>query len=414
MRIAYFDCFAGVSGDMILGALLDAGLPLADLRACLEGLRLPGWRLEATRVTKQGIAATQAHVQVDPAAEQPHRHLHDILHLLAAGDLPNPVRSQAQAVFERLADAEAAVHGTSRDQVHFHEVGAIDSIVDITGAVCGLYLLGCQRVQASPLPLGHGFVRAAHGLLPVPAPAVIQLLAARGVPVRDRDVTGELVTPTGAAILAELAADFGPYPAMTLRAAGFGAGQRDASYPNLLRLVVGENSQPADGQVDNLLLLETNIDDMNPQVLAYVSQQLLAAGALDVWQTPIIMKKGRAGVLLSVLCTVDGGEAAVMRILTETSSLGVRRQAVERLCLPRSFVVVQTPWGPVRLKVAQMAAGQRKVAPEYEDCRALAAALGVPLREVMQAALAASSVETAPLDGAPANAGQEQDFPSRR
>lgn len=399
MQLAYFDCFAGISGDMTLGALLDAGLPLAALQQALNGLHVAGWRLEATRVTKQGLAGTQVKVLVDETAELPHRHLHDILDLLAASDLVETVRQRAAAVFTRLAAAEAAVHGSDISHVHFHEVGALDSIVDIVGAVAGLHLLGVERIVASPLPLGHGFVQAAHGLLPVPAPAVVQLLAQRHIPVRDRDVTGELVTPTGAALLAELASAFGPYPAMTVHAAGFGAGQRNMPYPNLLRLVLGEAAEtpaapPGEHalyQVDQLLLLECNIDDMNPEIFGYVSQRLFEAGALDVWMTPIYMKKGRPATLLTALCTPEQAERLATLILRETSSLGVRRQPIERQCLPRTFETAQTSWGPVRLKVAYLPGGERKIAPEYEDCRALAEAHAVPLREVYQAALQAAA-----------------------
>jgi len=394
MRLAYFDCFAGISGDMTLGALLDTGLPLADLQAALNGLRLTGWRLNVSRVTKQGIAGTQVKVEVDESSDLPHRHLDDILNLLAGSDLEETVRQRAAAVFKRLAVAEAAVHGSDIAHVHFHEVGAIDSIVDIVGAVAGLHLLGIERIVASPLPLGHGFVSAAHGLLPVPAPAVLRLLAERNFPVRDRDVVGELVTPTGAALLAELADSVGPFPPMTLQATGFGAGQRDMPYPNLLRLVLGESHEapaaaggPAAAyQVERLQLLETNIDDMNPEILGYVSQRLFEAGALDVWLTPIYMKKGRPATLLTVLCQLERADRLIELILLETTSLGVRRQEVERLCLPRAMEQVETPWGPVRVKVAHLPDGQRKAAPEYEDCRALALAHGVPLREVYEAA----------------------------
>ena len=393
MRIAYFDCFAGISGDMTLGALLDVGLPLADLQRALAGLNVPGWRLDATRVTRRGIAGAQVKVLVDEAADLPHRHLNDILSLLAASSLEEQVRRAAAAVFTRLAAAEAAVHGSDIAHVHFHEVGALDSIVDIVGAVAGLHLLGVERIVASPLPLGHGFVTAAHGLLPVPAPAVVQLLAGRGIPVADRDVAGEMVTPTGAALLAELADEFGPYPAMTVRAAGFGAGQRDMPFPNLLRLVLGDaaatpGQPPACDQIERLLLLETNIDDMNPELFGYISQRLFDAGALDVWLTPIYMKKGRPATLLSVLCALAQADWLTELVLTETTSLGLRRQEVERCCLPRTIERVDTPWGPVRVKVALLPNGQRKAAPEYEDCRALAEAHGVPLRTIYQAAVA--------------------------
>ncbi len=363
MRLAYFDCFAGISGDMTLGALLDAGLPLADLQRVLDGLRVSGWRLNVTRVTKRGIAGTQVKVEVDDTVRICRTVTWPIFWICWQPVIWRKWCASAQPrSFQRLAVAEAAVHGSDIAHVHFHEVGAIDSIVDIVGAVAGLHLLGIERIVASPLPLGHGFVSAAHGLLPVPAPAVLRLLAERNFPVRDRDVAGELVTPTGAALLAELADSVGPFPPMTLQATGFGAGQRDMPYPNLLRLVLGEAAAAPEAaaglaaayQVERLQLLETNIDDMNPEILGYVCQRLFDAGALDVWLTPILMKKGRPATLLSVLCQLERADRLIELILLETTSLGVRRQEVERLCVPRAIEQVETPWGPVRVKVAHL------------------------------------------------------------
>lgn len=391
MRIAYFDCFAGISGDMTLGALLDAGLPQTALEGMLRQLPLTSWELTVERVIKQGLAATSVQVHV-AAAGQPHRHLADIIQILDGSNLPAVVRDRATAVFKRLADAEAAVHGTSPDEVHFHEVGAVDSIIDVVGAVAGLHWLGIESVQASPLPLGHGFVRAAHGLLPVPAPAVMQLLAQRGIPVRDLDAAGELVTPTGAALLAALADEFGHYPLMVVRAVGLGAGQRDMPFPNVLRVVIGDADPKPNSAtrhtyaVEQLLVVETNLDDMNPEIIAFVSQRLLASGALDVWHTPIVMKKGRPATLLSVLCRPVDGPRLTEVILSETSSLGVRQRLVDRVALPRRIDEVTTPWGPVRVKVGLLADGTAKAAPEYEDCQRLAAAAGVALREVYAAA----------------------------
>lgn len=395
MRVAYFDCFAGISGDMTLGALLDAGLPRAALEATLQQLPLTGWTLEVQRVVKNALAATAVRVHVAPG-EQPHRHLADILQLLDDSQLPADVRDRAAAVFTRLAEAEAAVHGTSAAAVHFHEVGAVDSIVDIVGAVAGLHWLDIDSVQASPLPMGHGFVHAAHGLLPVPAPAVVHLLAQRGIPVRDVDARGEMVTPTGAALLAELADSFGPYPTMTVRGVGLGAGQRDMPFANVLRVVIGDAQPTADSahagshhSVEQLLMIELNLDDMNPEIIAYTSQRLLDNGALDVWHTPIAMKKGRPAVLLSVLCQPADGPALTALLLTETTSLGLRQHWVNRVALLRYTDEVTTPWGIVRVKVASLADGKVKVAPEYEDCQRVAAAANVPLREVYAAASAA-------------------------
>lgn len=394
MRTAYFDCFAGISGDMTLGALLDAGLPQSALEAVLRQLPLTGWELRVQRVVKQGLAATSVQVHL-ATTEQPHRHLADILRMLDDGNLPPTVHDRASGVFVRLAQAEAAVHGTSPDEVHFHEVGAVDSIIDVVGAVAGLHWLAIESVRASPLPLGHGFVRAAHGLLPVPAPAVMHLLAQRGIPVRDLDAAGELVTPTGAALLAALADDFGPYPAMVVRAVGLGAGQRTMSFPNVLRLVIGDADPTTTSATDHtygveqLLVLETNLDDMNPEIIAYVNQRLLANGALDVWHTPIIMKKGRPATLLSVLCRPVDGPGLTELVLSETTSLGVRQRPVDRVAVPRRIDEVTTPWGPVRVKVGLLADGTVKIAPEYEDCQRVAAAAGVALRNVYAAADAA-------------------------
>lgn len=377
MKVAYFDCFAGASGDMILGALIDAGLSPDDLRERLSALGLPGWQLNVRRVVKGSVAATA--VEIETEVEPMQRTLGDIEALIANSALPERDRTLALRIFRRLAEAEARVHGVSPEEVHFHEVGAVDAMVDVVGAVSGLSLLGVERVLASPLPLGRGFVHAAHGLLPLPGPAVMEIL--RGVPVVGRETEGETVTPTGAAILTTLAASYGALPPFTIRHIGYGAGQREADYPNVLRVLIGETEIEAN--VEWLVLLETNIDDLNPQVYDYVMNRLFGAGALDVWLTPVQMKKNRPGVLVSILCQpVD--EAALVEILfRETTTLGLRRQMTERRRLPREIREVQTRFGPARVKVAFANGQVLRAVPEYEDCKRLADANGVPLREVL-------------------------------
>ena len=377
MKVAYFDCFAGASGDMILGALMDAGLSPDDLCERLSALRLPGWRLDVRRVVKGSVAATA--IEIETEVEPMQRTLGDIEALIANSALPEHDRTLALRIFRRLAEAEAQVHGVSPEEVHFHEVGAVDAMVDIVGAVSGLSLLGVERVHVSPLPLGRGFVHAAHSLLPLPGPAVVELL--RGVPVVGRETEGETVTPTGAAILTTLAASYGALPPFTIRHVGYGAGRREADYPNVLRVLIGETEIEA--TLEWLVLLETNIDDLNPQVYGHVMNRLFGAGALDVWLTPVQMKKSRPGVLVSILCQpVD--EAALVEILfRETTSLGLRRQMTERRRLPREIREVQTRFGSARVKVAFADGRMLRAVPEYEDCRRLAEANAVPLREVL-------------------------------
>jgi hypothetical protein len=382
MRIAYFDCIAGASGDMILGALLDAGLPETALRERLAALRLAGFELRTRRVVKNGISATKVDVLV--AGDAPVRRLPEIEALVAGSDLPRDLQERALAIFRRVGEVEARIHGASPEEVHLHELGGVDTVVDVVGALAGLEALGVERVYASPLPLGRGFVRGAHGQIPLPAPATVALL--EGVPVTGSDVDVELVTPTGAALLSSLAASFGPIPDMRLAGVGYGAGGRDLPIPNVLRLLLGEAAPAGGPATQTLALLETNVDDMNPEVYDYVMARLFAAGGLDVFLSPIHMKKNRPATLLRVLCRPEDADAMIAILFAETTTLGVRQQWVARHCLERSLRTVSTPYGPVRVKVAQVAAGRAKAAPEYEDCRRLAEAGGVPLREVYRAA----------------------------
>ena len=393
MRIAYFDCFAGASGDMILGALLDAGLEPEVWQGELNKLDLPGYELKVERVQKQGIAATA--VRVLASEGSPERHLAEIEELIGTSQLPAEVKETSVEVFRRLAVAEARVHGTTPDRIHFHEVGGVDAIIDIVGSVVGLWLLGIEEIYASALPLGHGFVDCAHGRLPLPAPATVELL--QGVPVLSRDVEGELVTPTGAAILTTLAKGFGPFPPMTVEKIGYGAGQRDFPFPNLLRLLVGTISPTLDARMETLTLLEANIDDLNPEFYGHLMERLFAAGALDVYLTPVQMKKNRPGTILSVTCLPAQAEALAALVFAETTTIGLRQQEVQRWALARERVEVETPYGLVGVKVARLGGKVMTVSPEYEDCRRLALESGLPLKEIYAAAEAAfRGIDSAP------------------
>ena len=382
MRIAYFDCFCGASGDMILGAMLDAGLSLDRLRRELGGLGLSGVDLAARKVTKQGFAATRFEVRWDRQEQGP-RHLADIRRIIAAGPLSDRVKDRAQRIFVRLAEAEARAHGTGLEQVHFHEVGAADAIIDVVGACLGLEALQVDRVVCSPIPPGSGTVRCDHGLLPVPAPGTVALL--QGVPLAECDEPGELTTPTGAAILTTLADSFGPLPALRVEAVGYGAGRREGqTRPNLHRLILGRAASP--GEVDEVVTLQANLDDATGQVVGYVAERLLQAGALDVFTTPIGMKKGRPAVLVTVLAEPQQADQLEELLFTETTTFGVRRWPTRRSKLQRAWKEVSTDWGPVRIKLGLRAGRCISATPEYEDCLRLATAQGVPLREVIQQA----------------------------
>jgi uncharacterized protein (TIGR00299 family) protein len=382
VKLAYFDCIAGASGDMILAALLDVGLPEATLRDRLAALKLDGFYLDIRRVVKNGLAATKVDVII--AEDRPERYLAEIEALVEKSDLPQGIIAQAKAIFRRLAEVEAAIHGTPVEQVHLHELGGIDTIVDVVGVLSALDALGITEIYSSPLPLGRGFVRSAHGQLPLPAPATVALL--KGIPVVGSEIDRELVTPTGAALLSSLAKGFGPLPAMTLLGAGYGAGSHDLPIPNVVRVMIGEKALPGHPEGDVVALLETNIDDLNPEIYDYVMSRLFAAGALDVFLTPIQMKKNRPATLLRVICRPQDSTRLTGILFAETSTLGVREQLVTRSCLPRSSQQVNTPYGPVRIKVAHLPTGETRAAPEYEDCRRLAEAHGVPLQEVYRAA----------------------------
>ena len=379
MRIAYLDCFAGISGDMLLGALVDAGLPLEALRGDLDKLGLAEFQLRARKVHRHGISATKVDVVV--AEKGDHRHLADVLEIIDRSGVPDAVKGRAGTIFERLARAEAEVHGTTMDRVHFHEVGAVDAIVDVVGAVVGLERLGVERIYASTLRLGRGLTHSAHGSIPVPAPAVVALC--RGLPTERTDIPFELVTPTGAAILTVLATEIGAPVLMRTEQVGYGAGERDPDQvPNVLRIEIGDAE--AELQADAPTLIETNIDDMTPEVYGYLVDRLLSEGARDAFLTPIVMKKGRPGVVVSVLA--DPGEVShlVEILLGETTTLGVRLTRVNRRTVPRRPGTVETPFGPVVVKVSEFG-GRTRVTPEYDDCARIARERDVPILEVYRA-----------------------------
>lgn len=376
-KVIYFDCFSGISGDMILGALCDAGLDIAQLRTMLNSLPVEGWSIDATREVRGWLSGTRMHV-VAPEQES-HRHLHDVVAIIEASQLPAHVKTHAIAVFTKLAEAEAHIHGVTREQVHFHEVGALDAIVDIVGIVAGLSLLEVTQIYASPLPLGSGWAKAAHGDIPVPAPATLHLLSAAKAPIIPDQANFELVTPTGAAVLATLA-QF-RRPAMNLERIGYGFGKKQTERPNALRVWLGSANAPA----ETLVLLECNIDDQTPEQLAYVCERLMSSGARDVWQTPITMKKGRVAVQLSLLCDADREALLVDLLIRESSTLGMRRQLVERHVAARDIQQVQTSYGVIRVKHKLWQGQHITSAPEYEDCASAARQHGVPIQQVYQA-----------------------------
>ena len=369
---------------MILGALLDAGLKLSDLKADLAKLPVSGYRLTASKVRRSGISGTYVVVRV--SGKQQERRLEDVLSLLRRSRLDPETKALAALVFERLAGAEARAHGRTRDRVHFHEVGGVDCLVDVVGSVAGLKRLKIESVLASPLNVGRGTIRCAHGKLPVPAPGTGYLL--KGVPAYQDELAGELVTPTGAAILSTLANGFGPLPEMKVAAVGYGAGTMELPRPNLLRVLIGDTRESC-FEADRVTLLETNLDDLNPQFFDHVMAVLFKRGALDVFLTPIQMKKNRPAVALSVLCRREDADALTRCLLAETTTLGVRRQEMERVCLSRETRTVRTQWGTVPMKVARLGDEVLNAAPEYEACRKLAVKHGVPLKRIYEEARAA-------------------------
>ena len=394
MRTLYFDCFAGISGDMTLGALVAAGADARELKERLALLDVPGYEVEFETVDRSGISATRAVVRLT-REEKHHRHLSDIEKIIGDSRLDDSVKGRALKIFGRLAEAEARVHNVPVNKIHFHEVGAVDAIVDVVGACIGFELLGVERFASSALHVGSGTVEMAHGRFPVPPPAVAELL--RGAPVYSTDVAGELVTPTGAAIVSTVCDTFGAMPLMRVGATGYGAGTREyKNFPNVLRVIVGETEgeavaspSGAAGADEELLMVETNVDDTSPQVLGHVLELALARGALDCYFTAVQMKKNRPGVLVSILCRPPEREALTELLFEETPTLGVRAYPVSRRALERESVTVETEFGTIAVKVARRAGRDLGATPEFGECRAAALAHGVPLRVVQEAALRA-------------------------
>lgn len=418
MRIAYLDCFSGISGDMFLGALVDAGVSVRSLEQAVDALHL-GARLEVCKVMRSGIAATKVDVLVGDKKEQPgephsHGHPHEQTHshdhehartgvsaphnhshgrslsairkIISEAKLDDRAKQKALAIFQALGEAEAKVHNTTVDKIHFHEVGAVDAIADIVCAAVGSEALGVEEWICSPLNLGSGTVKCAHGVLPVPAPAVVEIL--KGVPVYSSGVDKELTTPTGAAIVKTLVSSFGHVPPLAFDKAGYGAGGRDLpGQANVLRITVGESTGAMKTTPEMISVLEANVDDLNPQVFGYVMDRLFDAGALDVFGTPVQMKKNRPGMLLTVLSRTEDANKLAKIVFAETTTLGIRMREERREVLLRRAVSVNTQWGEVRMKVANLNGSVMNYAPEYEDCRRIATEHNVPLKAVMQEAM---------------------------
>jgi len=381
MKVCYLECFSGISGDMLLGALVDAGADADEIRRQIATLGIEGIELQFERCSRSGIAGTNLTVRV--AHDHSHRSLTKIEQIIAASGLEDEVKQRAVRIFRKLGEVEAAIHQVPVEKVHFHEVGAWDSIVDIVGACIGFQLLGIEKILCSPLNLGSGTVKAAHGVMPVPAPATAALV--KGVPTYSDGPPAELTTPTGAAIATTLAAEFGAMPPMRISATGYGAGDREFDdRPNLLRVLIGETSESE--AVSEICVLEASVDDMNPQFAGYVRERLLEAGALDATLTPVYMKKDRPGFTISVLSRPEDRDRLGDLLLAETTTIGLRMYPAQRRVLARSWREVETVYGKVRIKIASENGTVRNTAPEYDDCRRIAMEKGVPLKDVWQQA----------------------------
>ena len=386
MKTLYFDCFAGASGDMILGAMVAAGVEPDALREQLSRLNVDGFGIAFETVDRSGLSATYA--RVDTAHEHKHRHLSDIKQIIEQSGVSDAAKKLSIQIFTRLAEAEARVHNEPVDHVHFHEVGALDAIVDIVGAAICFDLLKIDRFVSSPLHVGSGTIQMAHGRFPVPPPAVAELL--KGVPFYSTDIQGELLTPTGAAIITTVCSEFGPIPVMKTEVTGYGAGTRQyKDFPNVLRVMLGE-TQADDAADEKLWMIETNIDDMSPQLLGHVMDIAFEQGALDCYFTPVQMKKNRPGVLLSVLCEAEKKESLLELLFTETTTLGVRTHEVMRRALRRSMMRVETQYGPIDVKVAHLNGRVVNEMPEFDQVRSAATKAGVPLKVVEDAVRIAS------------------------
>ena len=402
MKTIYFDCFAGAAGDMLVGALIDVGLDFPALEGELAKLGIDGYSISSERLIKQGVTARKFRVNI---TQETHHHHHEggdshgahhhgrsyvqIREILEKASIPEAPKNRAISAFHRLGVVEAGIHGVGLDAIHFHEVGAVDSIIDITGYFLGLHMLGIERVAASPLPVGRGFVQCAHGRMPVPAPATAKLL--EGIPVAESDLEGEVLTPTGALLLGESAEFFGPMPEMTITRVGYGAGDKDQpNTPNAVRAFLGETEASTEGvgPPTTIAVLEANIDDMSPELFPHVIEGALKAGALDAFSIPVTGKKGRPGQLLTVLSPLAKQEALTRFLFRETSTLGVRHRTTRRAVAERTWMDVALPWGGVRVKKGTFEGVLTNLAPEYEDCKRLAEESGVPLKQVIEAGLA--------------------------
>jgi len=394
MKIAYFDCFSGISGDMTLGAMVDVGVDPELLKSELAKLKLDEYELNFAKVQKHGITGTKANVHLHHHEHSDHhdhhgRHLSDILQLIYESELSDDVKTKSKLVFTKLGEAEAKVHDVDIEEVHFHEVGAVDSIVDIVGSVIGISILGIDKIYSSPLPLGQGFVKSSHGIIPVPAPATVELL--KGIPTKRTEIQGELVTPTGAAIISTLAEGFGIMPEMVIDKVGYGAGTKELSeQPNLLRVILGTKEDSCES--DTINIIETNIDDMSSQIYDLLIDKLLAIGAVDVFMTPIIMKKSRPAVKLTVLVDSVHLQEACNSIFAETTTMGVRIYEANRKKLSREMIEVETEYGKVSVKLGKIGDEVLKVLPEYEDCKHLSTKNNVPIMKIHQAILKALNI----------------------
>ncbi len=381
MKIAYFDCFSGASGDMILGALIDAGLSSRLLRQELKKLGLPSVHLKATKVLKGGLTATQVVVE-GKGETRTHRTLKEMLRIIDRSTLEPGIKEQSREIFRRIASVEGGIHRRPMDEIHFHEIGGLDSVVDIAGAVWGLRQLGIERLYVSRVNVGTGFVKCEHGTIPVPSPAALSLM--RGKPIYSSGVEKELLTPTGAALLSTLGSEFGTLPPMKVERIGYGAGRSDLPHPNLLRVMIG--TLEAAAGVERVMVVETNIDDMNPQFYDYVMERLLALEVMDVFVTPILMKKNRPATLLTVICPAEKLASVTRFLLKETTTLGVRWREEERVRADREIITLQTKHGSMRFKLARWEGELVNLSPEYEDCKKWATRTGIPLKDIFEEA----------------------------
>jgi len=387
MRIAYFDCFSGISGDMFVGALLDAGLKIEILEKELNKLNLSGYQLEVNKVLKKGISASQFKVKIQEKGVE--RRFKDILNILEESKLDEEIKNEVKKIFFKIAEAESKIHQEDIEKIHFHEIGGLDSIMDISSAVIGIKALEIKEIYSSPLPLGKGLVKCAHGILPLPAPATLELL--KNIPTYSGGMESEMVTPTGAAIISTLTKDFGERPLMKIEKIGYGAGEREFSIPNLLRVSIGEkilrDRDLMDGYVhDEALLIETNIDDMNPEFYDYIMDKLFSQGALDVFLTPIQMKKNRPAQMLSIIVYEQNLKEILEVLFSESTTLGVRIKEVKRLKLTQANFIAETKYGKIKVKVGTFKEDIKTIAPEYQDCHKIAQQYQVPLKEIYEEA----------------------------